>query len=68
MADLTLLLEYKRREFLKVLASGASLTPFWLGKIAVGHAKAIEELLQRGLVRPPLFTPLFLEVHRALMP
>ena len=26
MADLTLLLEYKRREFLKVLASGASLT------------------------------------------
>jgi hypothetical protein len=40
--------------------SGASLEPYWLGKIASRHAPVIEELLQRGLVRPPRITPLFL--------
>ncbi len=44
-----------------LVASGASLTPFWIGKIAPGHTSAIEELLQRNLVQPPLFTPEFLE-------
>ncbi|HVL78259.1 MAG TPA: tyrosine/phenylalanine carboxypeptidase domain-containing protein [Sphingomicrobium sp.] len=43
------------------VASGASLDPFWIGKIAPDHVGAIEELLLRQLVRPPLFTPLFLE-------
>lgn len=42
------------------LAKGHSLAPFWLGKIAPRHVAAIEELLQRGLVHAPLFTPLFL--------
>ncbi|WP_166041026.1 tyrosine/phenylalanine carboxypeptidase domain-containing protein [Sphingosinicella sp. YJ22] len=43
-----------------LVASGASLDPFWIGKIAPGHVSAIEELLQRNLIRPPLFTPEFL--------
>lgn len=49
--------------FAKVMArvaSGADLSPYWLGKIAPRHVGAIEELLQRGLVHPPKFTPLFL--------
>ena len=41
-----------------VLRSWAvGLAPFWLGKIAPGHAPAIEELLQRGLIHQPLFLP-----------
>ena len=48
------------REVMELVRAGASLQPFWLGKIAVRHAPAIEELLQRGLVHAPLFTPLFL--------
>ena len=42
------------------VAAGASLRPFWIGKIAPDHVGAIEELLQRKLVRPPLFEPEFL--------
>ena len=48
------------RDVLALVAEGAPLEPFWLGKIAVSHIPAIEELLQRGLVQPPRFTPLFL--------
>jgi uncharacterized protein (TIGR02421 family) len=48
------------REVMELVRVGASLQPFWLGKIAVRHAPAIEELLQRGLVHAPRFTPLFL--------
>jgi uncharacterized protein (TIGR02421 family) len=43
-----------------LVASGVSLDAFWTGKIASDHVEAIEELMQRGLVRPPLFTPEFL--------
>lgn len=43
-----------------IVASGGSLTPFWMGKIAVAHVPAIEELLQRGLVHAPRLSPLFL--------
>lgn len=43
-----------------LIASGASLTPFWLGKIAPAHVAAIEELLQRGLIHAPVFLPEFL--------
>ena len=46
---------------IELVAAGASLDPFWLGKIAPGHVPAIEELLQRGLVQPPLFKPEFLQ-------
>ena len=53
------------REVMELVRAGASLQPFWLGKIAVRHAPAIEELLQRGLVHAPLFTPLFLSDEAA---
>jgi uncharacterized protein (TIGR02421 family) len=43
------------------VAAGLSLMPFWLGKIARSDVAAMEELLQRGLVRPPLFIPDYLE-------
>lgn len=42
------------------VASGASLDPFWLGKIAPHHVEAIDELLGRGLLHPPVFVPEFL--------
>jgi uncharacterized protein (TIGR02421 family) len=48
------------REVIALVRAGASLEPFWLGKIASRHAPAIEELLQRGLVQAPRFIPLFL--------
>jgi len=43
------------------VAKGAELDPFWLGKIAPSHLPAVEELLQRGLLQPPVFRPDFLE-------
>ncbi len=43
------------------LASGGSLAPFWLGKIALTDVPAIEELLQRGLVHAPTFLPSYLD-------
>lgn len=42
------------------VAAGRSLTPFWLGKIARTDVPAMEELLQRGLIRPPAFLPDYL--------
>ncbi len=41
------------RNVIELVSAGTSLTPFWIGKIATGHVEAIEELLQRGLVRRP---------------
>lgn len=54
------------REVMDLVRSGASLEPFWLGKIAARHASAIQELLQRGLVQAPRFIPLFLSHDGAL--
>ena len=57
------------RSVIELLSAGASLNPFWIGKIAPDHVTAIEELLQRKLVQPPLFEPEFLqreEVQRRL--
>jgi uncharacterized protein (TIGR02421 family) len=48
------------RAVVDLVADGASLAPFWLGKIAPQHAPAIEELLQRGMVHEPVFIPEFL--------
>ena len=48
------------RAVMDLVAGGGSLEPFWLGKIAAVHAPAMQELLQRGLVHAPRFTPLFL--------
>jgi uncharacterized protein (TIGR02421 family) len=49
------------RNVIGMVSAGASLTPFWIGKIATSHVEAIQELLQRGLVRPPLFEPEYLQ-------
>ena len=43
-----------------LVAAGASLDPYWLGKIAPAHAPLIEELLQRGLLHAPRFVPEFM--------
>lgn len=49
------------RAVIDLVGDGARLDPFWMGKIAVGHRPAIEELLQRGLAQPPRFIPEFLD-------
>ena len=46
---------------IELVRSGSSLDPFWLGKIAVGHIPAVEELLQRRLAKAPRFRPHFFD-------
>jgi uncharacterized protein (TIGR02421 family) len=48
------------RAIVRHVASGRTLAPFWLGKIALTDVPAIEELLQRGLVHAPTFLPSYL--------
>jgi uncharacterized protein (TIGR02421 family) len=45
---------------LDILGSGASLDPFWFGKIAVEHLPVVAELNDRGFLRHPPVTPEFL--------
>ena len=47
------------------LASGRSLTPFWSGKIAMAHVPVIDELHERGFLRPAAVTPEFLDRDQA---
>ena len=47
------------QDVMALVGQGAALDPFWIGKIAVDHVDEIEELMQRNLVRPPLFQPEF---------
>ena len=49
------------QDVIDLVAAGASLDPFWIGKIAREHVGEIEELIQRNLVQPPLFKPEFLQ-------
>ncbi|MGA9581025.1 MAG: tyrosine/phenylalanine carboxypeptidase domain-containing protein [Allosphingosinicella sp.] len=49
------------RKVVDLVAAGAPLDPFWLGKISPDDVEAIEELLLRGLLRPPVFRPEFLD-------
>ncbi|HEY4071065.1 MAG TPA: tyrosine/phenylalanine carboxypeptidase domain-containing protein [Sphingomicrobium sp.] len=49
------------------VASGASLDPFWLGKIAPQHVDEVDELLERSLLHPPVFIPEFLVREDAQM-
>jgi uncharacterized protein (TIGR02421 family) len=49
------------QDVIALVAAGASLDAFWIGKIARNHVEAIEELLQRNLVQPSLFKPEFLQ-------
>jgi uncharacterized protein (TIGR02421 family) len=53
------------RAVIDLVAAGASLDPFWIGKIAPAHVPAIDELLQRGLAQPPRFLPIFMEKDAA---
>lgn len=49
------------QEVTGLVAAGASLDAFWIGKIARDHVSEIEELLQRKLIQPPVFKPEFLQ-------
>jgi len=49
------------QDVIGLCVSGVSLDPFWIGKIARDHVGAVEELIQRKLVQPPLFKPEFLQ-------
>jgi hypothetical protein len=49
------------QDVIELVAQGGSLDPFWIGKVARNHLEAIEELIQRNLVRPPSLKPEFLE-------
>ena len=49
------------QDVIGLVTAGAPLDPFWIGKIARDHVGAIEELIQRKLVHPPLFKPEFLQ-------
>jgi hypothetical protein len=49
------------QEVIALVGPGGSLDPFWIGKIARNHVEAIEELIQRNLIHPPLFKPEFLQ-------
>ena len=49
------------QEVIGLVAAGASLDAFWIGKIARDHVDEIEELLQRKLIQPPVFKPEFLQ-------
>lgn len=47
------------------LAAGRSLAPFWSGKIAMAHVPVIDELYERGFLRPAAVTPEFLDRDQA---
>ena len=49
------------QEVIALVVADTSLDPFWIGKIARSHVGAVEELIQRNLVQPPLFKPEFLQ-------
>jgi uncharacterized protein (TIGR02421 family) len=49
------------QQVIGLVAAGASLDAYWIGKIGCEHASAVEELIQRKLVHPPLFKPEFLQ-------
>lgn len=47
-------------EVLSHLENGGDLEPFWIGKIAGSHLPVIEELRERGLLKPIPATPAFM--------
>lgn len=49
------------QQVLRRVAAGHSLDPLWYGKIAEHHVPVVEELKARGMLRPPVATPEFLE-------
>jgi uncharacterized protein (TIGR02421 family) len=49
------------QQVLRRVAGGGSLDPLWYGKIAEHHVPVVEELKARGMLRPPVAIPEFLE-------
>ncbi len=49
------------QQVLRRVADGRTLEPLWYGKIAERHVPVVEELEARGMLRPPVATPEFLE-------
>lgn len=49
------------QQVLRRVAAGQPLDPLWVGKIAEHHVPVVEELEARGMLRPPVATPEFLE-------
>ncbi|WP_099866251.1 flavohemoglobin expression-modulating QEGLA motif protein [Pararhizobium haloflavum] len=47
------------------LRAGGALEPFWMGKIAASHFHIMQELGERGLLKAPVLTPLFLNHSQA---
>lgn len=47
-------------ELLAHLKRGGALGPFWMGKIAASHFGVMQELADRGLLRLPAASPIFL--------
>jgi hypothetical protein len=53
-------------ELMTHLREGGALEPLYIGKIALRHLSIIEELRDRGVLRPPPLRPRFLERETAL--
>ena len=49
------------QQVLRRVTEGLPLAPMWYGKIAEHHVPVVEELEARGMLRPPVATPEFLE-------
>lgn len=47
-------------QLLDHLRSGGELAPFWMGKISASHFGIMQELAERGLLRPPAVVPHFI--------
>jgi uncharacterized protein (TIGR02421 family) len=47
---------------LHYLGSGGSLEPLWVGKFGFDHVPIIEELLWRGVLKPPSLKPRYLDM------
>ena len=52
-------------DIVRHLRKGGSLDPFWMGKISAAHFPVMQELAQRGLLRPPAIRPAFLSLSKA---
>lgn len=48
------------RQVFDFVAGGRELDPFWFGKIAERHVEVVDELRDRGMLRPPAILPEFL--------
>jgi uncharacterized protein (TIGR02421 family) len=53
------------RSLLEYLGTGGKLSTLITGKVALTHTAVIEELLRRGVLKPPLLQPRYLESEAA---